>query len=426
MTIPTMSDTAALLEEYLIVRRATEELCRPLATGDYVVQSMPDASPAKWHLAHTTWLFEALVLKPYLPDYREFHPAFHYLFNSYYNSLGPQFYRPHRGLITRPTVSEVYSYRDHVDSAMELLLGEGEVRDRQLPLEVITVGIHHEQQHQELLLTDIKHLLSCNPIYPAYVDPSTLPARPRSRGPGAVRWLELEGGLYEIGRSGKGFAYDNETSRHKVYLHGFALASRLLTNGEYLDFMRHGGYRRPERWLSDGWRTVQAQGWQAPLYWQERDGQWFQFTLAGSRPVDSAEPVCHVSFYEADAYARWAGVRLPTEAEWEAVASSVAIEGNFVESGFFHPIPLHPTAGRPSQFFGDVWEWTASSYSPYPGYRPPPGALGEYNAKFMANQMVLRGGSCATPRSHIRATYRNFFPPDARWQFSGIRLARDL
>ncbi|GBD32598.1 Hercynine oxygenase [bacterium HR33] len=426
MTAEATIDTGTLLERYLQVRRASEELCKPLAIEDYVVQSMPDASPAKWHLAHTTWFFETLVLKPALPDYREVNPQFAYLFNSYYNTLGPQFYRPHRGLVTRPTVAEVFAYRAHVDREMERLLTGAEQKGWEIPEEVIVTGMHHEQQHQELLLTDIKHLFSRNPLYPAYAGDYSLPARRARRSPGPMRWVKLQGGLREIGFSGDGFAYDNETPRHKVYLRDFAIASRLVTSGEYLHFIQDGGYRRPELWLSDGWGAVQAEGWKAPLYWEEKDGQWFQFTLSGLRPVDPAEPVCHVSFYEADAFARWASARLPTEAEWEVAAAGVPIEGNFVEDGFFHPIPLRDPGEGISQLFGDVWEWTASSYSPYPGYKPPEGALGEYNAKFMSNQYVLRGGSCATPRSHIRVTYRNFFPPQARWQFSGIRLARDL
>lgn len=426
MTAHPATDKETLLESYLEVRRATEGLCRPLAIEDYVVQSMPDASPAKWHLAHTTWFFETLVLKPFLPGYRELDSRYAYLFNSYYNSLGPQFYRPHRGLVTRPTVAEVFAYRSHVDQGMERLILEAEVRGWNLPEDVIVIGLHHEQQHQELLLTDIKHLFSCNPLNPVYLHSAAVAKRSSPSTIGAARWVEVQGGVREIGFAGKGFAYDNETPRHKVYLHDFALASRLVTNAEYLHFIEDGGYRRPELWLSDGWQAVQSRGWKAPLYWKERDGEWLEFTLSGLRSVDPSEPVCHVSFYEADAYARWAGARLPSEAEWEVVAADLRVEGNFVENGVLHTVPMDPAAKGILQMFGDVWEWTASSYSPYPGYRPPEGALGEYNAKFMSSQYVLRGGSCVTPRSHIRATYRNFFPPDARWQFSGIRLARDL
>ena len=411
-----------LAERYREVRRATECLCEPLVTEDYVVQSMPDASPTRWHLAHTTWFFETFVLKPTMPDYKPVDSLFEYLFNSYYNTVGDQFPRPQRGLLTRPTVDDVKRYRAHVDRhVLELL--ESERLGVEVPTAVITVGLHHEQQHQELMLTDLKHLFSRNPLHPVYREVGQLPVS----GTQPLTWHEQAEDLVEIGFHGGGFAYDNECPRHRVFVEAFELASRLVTCGEYLAFIEDGGYHRPAFWLSDGWKTVGGQGWQAPLYWENRDGHWMLFTLSGVREISEAEPVCHVSYYEADAYARWAGARLPTEAEWEVMAADRAIEGNFVDDGYLHPVPdtTMPPGEMPAQLFGDVWEWAQSPYVQYPGYRQPGGALGEYNAKFMSNQMVLRGGSCATRRSHIRATYRNFLQPEARWQFSGIRLARD-
>jgi ergothioneine biosynthesis protein EgtB len=420
---PTGRDLISLATRYHEVRRFTEALCAPLAVEDYILQSMPDASPTKWHLAHTSWFFETFLLSPKLPGYQPFHPRFSYLFNSYYNAVGERHARPHRGLLSRPTVEEIYHYRAHVDRAMgDLLAGPDAGREPALaPL--IELGLNHEQQHQELILTDIKHALSCNPLRPAYQEGRS---QRRVTSP-PIGWKAYDEGLYAIGHDGGGFAFDNETPRHQVFLQPFQLATRLVTNGEYLAFMEDGGYAQPELWLSDGWNTVSAHGWQAPLYWEQQEGRWWVFALAGMREVDPAEPVCHVSLYEADAYARWAGARLPGEAEWEVAAAAAPIEGNFAESGPLHPVPAGPNAAPAAlqQLFGDVWEWTGSAYSPYPGFRPLEGALGEYNAKFMCNQMVLRGGSCATPQSHIRPTYRNFFPPDARWQFTGIRLARD-
>jgi ergothioneine biosynthesis protein EgtB len=383
---------------------------------------MDDASPAKWHLAHTTWFFETFLLEDALPGYRPFDPAYRVLFNSYYHSVGEQYPRPRRGLLSRPTLEQVLEYRSYVDKrVLGLMEAPGGLSD---PLaEVVELGLHHEQQHQELILTDVKHLLSCNPLRPAYQEaPPPTPVRVSPVG-----WHRYEGGLCWIGSDGPGFSFDNEGPRHRVFLEAFELASRPVTNGEFLAFMEDGGYERPDHWLSDGWAAVQKHGWRAPFYWEQRDGGWWLMTLSGLREVHAEEPVCHVSLYEADAFARWAGARLPSEAEWELAAAEAPIEGGFADDGLLHPAPAH-ASGRtngPVQLFGDVWEWTQSPYGPYPGYRPPPGAFGEYNGKFMSNQLVLRGGSCATPRSHIRATYRNFFFPDTRWQFSGLRLARD-
>jgi ergothioneine biosynthesis protein EgtB len=428
---PCYGSVVDLAESYREARAATEALCAPLSPEDCNLQSMPDASPVKWHLAHTTWFFETLALEG-VPGYAPFHPAFRVLFNSYYESVGERHARPERGVLSRPSLEEVRSYRRQVDAWILRLLDAGAPASA---LDVIELGIHHEQQHQELVLTDLKHAFSRNPLRPAYRERATSASEARSRpkasgvhlaGPAeALRWLGFEGGLREIGHGSRGFAFDNERPRHRVFLEPFELASRPVTNAEYLEFVRAGGYERPELWLSDGFQVVCARGWRVPLYWEERDGAFFAFTLSGREPLRLDEPVCHVSHYEADAYARWARARLPTEAEWECAAEAAPIEGNLAESGRFHPAPS-PAAGRhPSALFGDVWEWTASAYGPYPGFRPLAGPLGEYNGKFMSGQLVLRGGSCATPRTHIRSTYRNFFPPDARWQFSGIRLARD-
>ena len=402
---------------YREVRAASEELCAGLSAEDCALQSMPDASPLKWHLAHTSWFFETLVLEE-LPGHAPFHPAFRVLFNSYYQSVGAQHPRPERGLLSRPSLEEVRAYRRHVDRRILALLEAGASARSQ---EVILLGIHHEQQHQELILTDLKHALSRNPLRPAYRKPAAPPAGKAQ----PLRWHAFGAGLREIGHAGAGFAFDNETPRHRVFVEAFELASRPVTNAEYLDFVRDGGYARPELWLSDGFAAASSRGWSAPLYWEERSGAPFVFTLGGLVPLDPDEPVCHLSHYEADAYARWAGARLPTEAEWEVASEGARPDGGFVESGRFHPAPSPAAQAHPAALFGDVWEWTASAYAPYPGFQPLAGSLGEYNGKFMSNQLVLRGGSCATPQSHIRRTYRNFFPPDARWQFSGIRLARD-
>jgi ergothioneine biosynthesis protein EgtB len=410
----------ALARRYREVRRFTERLCEPLAVEDYVIQSMADVSPTRWHLAHVTWFFETLVLRRAYPDYRPLNGQFHYLFNSYYNSLGEQWPRPRRGLLSRPTVKEVYAYRAYVDRHV-LALMEQFPRRAAGVVRILELGLHHEQQHQELILTDIKHVLAQNPLFPVYRP------RPGEESPeaGALTWQGFEEGLREVGHQGLGFAYDNETPRHRVFLESFELASRPVSNGEYLSFMADGAYRRPELWLSDAWMLVPREAWRAPLYWHEIDGRWHVFTLAGLRELDPAEPVSHVSYYEADAYARWAGARLPTEVEWEIAAQGLPVAGNFVESGRYHPAAGDDGQGM-QQTYGDVWEWTASPYTPYPGYVQAAGALGEYNGKFMCDQLVLRGGSCATSVSHMRPTYRNFFPAATRWQFSGIRLARDI
>lgn len=397
----------ALKERFEEIRRVTRALAAPLSAEDCQGQSMPEASPVKWHLAHTTWFFETFVLE------RSDGP-FAYLFNSYYESVGPRVPRGQRGLLTRPSLHEVLDYRSRIDE--EILRRFDDLEASRADL--IELGLQHEQQHQELILTDVKHLLSLNPLAPAYTvksEPGPIFTRDREDRTRS----ESHGGLVEIGHGGEGFAFDNEGPRHRVYLQPFRLAAGPSTCGEYLAFIEDGAYQRPELWLSDGWDAVRTQGWDAPLYWRRGGDGWTVFTLSGRRPLDPEEPVCHVSYYEADAFARWSGARLPTEEEWEVVAAQKPVEGHFAESGAFHP---GPSSGS---LFGDVWVWTRSAYGPYPGYRPPDGPLGEYNGKFMSGQMVLRGGSCATRAPHIRATYRNFFPPSARWQFSGVRLAGD-
>lgn len=405
-----------LLDRLRRVRRQTEALAEPLSPEDQTVQSMPDASPTKWHLAHTTWFFETFLLKPQLPTYRPFDPAYEYLFNSYYEAVGPRHPRPQRGMISRPGVEEVLAYRRHVTEAMAELIDAA----RGNSTDLIELGLHHEQQHQELILMDIKHALSLNPLFPTYAAERA----PEAAG-APLGWIDFEGGLIETGHAGEGFAFDNEGPRHRSWVDPFALATRLVTCSEYQAFIDDGGYRRPEFWLSAGWDVVNQRGWQAPLYWHEER----IFTLAGLRPRRAEEPVCHVSFYEAAAYAKWAGKRLPREEEWELAATDATppgktVDGNMLDDGHLHPAPAQGEGLV--QMIGHAWEWTASPYVAYPGFREPPGAIGEYNGKFMANQMVLRGGCAATPRDHIRATYRNFFPPDARWMFGGIRLAEDL
>jgi ergothioneine biosynthesis protein EgtB len=402
-----------LRERYLEIRNTSLQITEPFSAEDQMLQSMPDCSPAKWHLAHTTWFFETFILSPYISGYKTFDSRYKQLFNSYYKQLGSHPYRGARGLMSRPSLDEIHAYRAHVDKAM---LHHLEVPDERTAA-LVEVGLNHEQQHQELILTDIKHALWSMPLRPE-----------RAEGPRSVKnaeplqWIEFEGGIREIGHEGAGFSFDNETPRHQVLLTPFKLASPLVTNAEYLEFMNDGGYRRPELWLSDGWDAVCAQGWKSPFYWEEREGHWFDFSYDGMREVDPAAPVCHVSYYEADAFAHWSKARLPREDEWEVAASQVSTNGTFLESEKLRP---QPASGQGlQQMFGDVWEWTASPYVAYPGFAPAAGAIGEYNGKFMCNQFVLRGGSCATPESHIRASYRNFFPPHVRWQFMGIRLAK--
>lgn len=420
------SDSATLCRHYQQIRQFTEILCQPLAIEDYVIQSMPDVSPSKWHLAHTSWFFEAFILRNYDPHYQPLNDTYHYLFNSYYEGKGKRHCRPKRGLISRPTVDEIFQYRAFVDRQLLNYLADAPSETYAELERLVTLGLHHEQQHQELILTDIKHVFSVNPLRPAYNRSG--PASRETSLPG-LGWSSFPEGLYSIGHDEDDFSYDNETPKHRTYLGCFELASRLVTNGEYLAFIEDGGYARPEFWLSDGWSQIQNQQQSKPLYWEFLDEEWHEFTLAGLRQIDRNEPVCHINYFEADAYARWTGWRLPTEQEWEVAAAEETKQGNFVEQRRFHPNAISRASSNSSrlhQMFGDVWEWTASPYSPYPGYKPLSGALGEYNGKFMCNQFVLRGGSCATSRSHIRHTYRNFFPPDASWQFTGIRLARDV
>ena len=412
-----------LIERFRQIRNFSTRLCQGLQPEDCVVQSMPDVSPTKWHLAHTSWFFETFVLKVWMPEYKPAVPEYAYLFNSYYNAAGTMHRRDLRGLISRPTVEETFRYRAHIDDCVVDLISNADDNSLSEIEAVLILGFHHEQQHQELLVTDIKHVFAQNPLHPIFWP------RKKTEQQNAVdaqRFIHFEETIVSIGHEGSAFSYDNEGPRHRALVSAFELASRPVTNGEYIEFIESGGYTKPEYWLSLGWITVNEQRWEAPLYWEKRDGKWWNFTLSGFRPVDEAEPVTHVNYFEADAFANWSGARLPTEFEWERAATGVSMDGNFVESETFHPAPA-PTSSPNElrQMFGDVWEWTRSSYSPYPGYRAAPGALGEYNGKFMCNQYVLRGGSCATSRSHIRPTYRNFFQPEKRWQFTGIRLARD-
>jgi ergothioneine biosynthesis protein EgtB len=413
------SPASRLASRYREVRGASLALRAPLSAEDCAIQSMPDASPTKWHLAHTTWFFETFVLERALPERPPFDPSFRFLFNSYYNAVGPQYARPERGLLSRPSLDEVLRYRAAVDEALLAWLESLGAAPAELHA-VVELGLQHEQQHQELILTDVKHALGRSPLRPAY---AALPEAPRAEAR-PLRFEPFAEGVRAFGHAGEGFAFDNEGPRHRALLAPFALASRCTTNAEFLAFLEDGGYARPELWLSDGWAWRQGEGVEAPLYWERADGAWSVFTLAGPRALRLEEPVSHVSFYEAAAFAEWAGARLPTELEWETAAAALPALGHFADSGRLHPAPA-PAGPRLAQLYGDVWEWTRSDYAPYPGYRPSAGALGEYNGKFMCNQRVLRGGSCATPAGHVRATYRNFFPPTARWQFSGIRLARD-
>ncbi|HET6432210.1 ergothioneine biosynthesis protein EgtB [Dyella sp.] len=415
MTQASLARAGELQQRFLHVRQATVALSAPLSAEDLMVQSMPDASPGKWHLAHTTWFFEHFVLGR-RPGHRPRHPEWLVLLNSYYQSVGPMHARPQRGLLSRPTLAQVLDYRRYVDDAVSEWLGSSD--DPELA-SLVELGINHEQQHQELLLTDIKHALWCNPMRPAYAEKAPAPS---TEAAVAMRFVTGAEGVVEVGHDGDGFAFDNETPRHRTLLQPHALANRLVTNAEYRAFVHDGGYREAGLWLSDGWATVQAEAWQHPLYWD--DALATEFTLAGVRPIDPDAPVCHLSYFEADAFARWAGARLPTEAEWETAARGLPLRGNLQERGRLQPQAA--TAGEGLlQMYGDVWEWTGSPYVSYPGFKPLPGSLGEYNGKFMNGQWVLRGGSCVTPCDHLRASYRNFFPPHARWQFAGIRLGHD-
>ena len=415
------ADRQAWAERFLEVRRVTEALAGGLSPEDQAIQSMPDVSPTKWHLAHTSWFFETFLLVPRLRGYEVFHPAFGYLFNSYYEAVGPRHPRPQRGLLSRPSVAEIAVYRDAVTEAMVRLIGAADTETWPIIFPLLELGIHHEQQHQELILMDIKHVFFANPLRPHYQTP--LEPTVESHKP-PVEWIEFPGGLVEIGNAGNRFSFDNEKPRHRTWLEPYRLASRPVTCGEFLSFIDDGGYRRPALWLSDGWAAIQGQGWDAPLYWERTpNGDWSVFTLSGMMPLNESEPVCHVSYYEADAFARWSGKRLPTEAEWEIAAADVSPKGNLADSGILHPVAAPAQGGALQQMIGDVWEWTMSAYGPYPGFRAAEGAIGEYNGKFMSGQMVLRGGAAVTPPGHIRISYRNFFPPSARWAFSGLRLA---
>jgi ergothioneine biosynthesis protein EgtB len=407
---------ASLHDRLMETRRLSLTLAQPLSDEDQVVQANDDASPTKWHLAHTTWFFEAFVLPRFLPGYRLFNESFAYCFNSYYEAVGPRQPRPKRGMLTRPTGTQVRAYRAHVDAALRHLF------DRDLPAEAekfVELGINHEQQHQELLLTDILSLFASGPLKPAYrkAEPSQTVSSPTP-----LAWSSFDGGVFEVGHDGNGFAYDNEGPQHEQIIRPFKLANRCVTNQEWIDFIKDGGYASPTLWLADGWNMIQSQGWQGPAYFDKSDGGSVQMGLNGHRPLDRAAPVAHVSFYEADAFARWAGYRLPSEFEWEVASQRLPVEGRTLGADHLRPMP--PDAGDGlKQMFGDVWEWTASAYLPYPGFNAEPGAVGEYNGKFMSNQMVLKGGSCATPDGHIRRSYRNFLYPHQRWQFTGFRLA---
>lgn len=414
------ADRSAWAARYRSVRQQSLSLAHPLSAEDQTIQSMPDASPTKWHLAHTTWFFETFILTPHSVGYEAFDASFAYLFNSYYEAEGPRHPRAERGMLSRPSLENVRRYRAHADEAMLRFIEEASPAAWTAASPLIELGFNHEEQHQELMLMDAKHLLSRNPLRPAYA--RRVPHEAHAASP--LEWKSFVGGLFEIGHDGADFAFDNEGPRHKVWLEPFRLACRLSTVGEYLSFIEEGGYERPEFWLSDGWAAAQAEGWTAPLYWRREDGDWRIFTLHGERPLNSVEPVSHVSYYEADAFARWAGKRLATEAEWEVASRAAPQDGHFADAGAYHPRPAADPA-RLGQMFGDLWEWTQSPYTPYPRFKPVAGAVGEYNGKFMVNQFVLRGGACVTPAGHARASYRNFFPPAARWAFSGIRLADD-
>ena len=412
---------AKLIESFRRVRKDSHEICIPLELEDYCIQTMDDVSPIKWHIAHTSWFFETFLLVPYLKNYRVYHPKFAHLFNSYYELAGTFHPRAERGFLSRPTVEDIFSYRNHIDKAMLELLNDEQHKNRRAILLRTQIGIHHEQQHQELMLTDIKHIFSYNPLKPIYKKTEL----PLTRNISPLNWFEHPGGLEQVGKDyGQDFIFDNESPQHKTYLSPFAIASRLVTNEEYINFIDDGGYDNPQFWLSEGWKLVKDNSLASPLYWSRNNAKWEHMSLSGMRNVDPHSPVCHVSYFEADAYARWAKLRLPSEEEWEVSARDNVIQGNLREQNFLHPIAS--SILDTNQFYGDVWEWTKSAYNAYPTYTPSEGALGEYNGKFMCGQYVLRGGSCVTPLNHIRASYRNFFYPKDRWQFTGIRLAKDL
>lgn len=421
----TASTQLSLAKRFLAIRQQSIAICAPLQTEDYVVQPIGDVSPPKWHLGHTTWFFENFILVDQLPNYQFFNKQLNYFFNSYYESQGERILRTNRGNMTRPSVEEIIAYRQHVDAAMEQLFSQF-LEDTAIPTplaHLMEVGLQHEQQHQELLVTDIKYILGTNPLFPVYHKKTTTSNNVTAR---PLNWLAIPEGVYQIGYEGKHFSWDNEGSVHKVYLHDFEIADRLVTNGEFLEFMQAGGYQQYEHWLSEGWEWAKQLDVKAPLYWYKKAGEWYQYTMRGLEPIQLQEPVTHISYFEADAYAQWRGLRLPTEFEWEVACKNqyqiIPQDGNFLETQNFHPTATITT--KDTQFLGNVWEWTGSAYLPYPNYPRFKGALGEYNGKFMVNQMVLRGGSCATPISHARMTYRNFFQTDKRWQFTGIRLAK--
>lgn len=411
---------ANILEKYREVRSFTLHLVEPLETEDFVIQPMNNASPTKWHLAHTSWFFETFVLEKYQPGFKSLHPQYAYFFNSYYLQTGVPFSRANRGMLSRPTVKEVFEYRHYVNEQVSNFIENCDDDVWEEAAKVMEIGLNHEQQHQELILTDLKYLLAQNPLLPIYREKKM----DETDNPDALNWISFEEGIIEVGNKGDEFTYDNEHPVHRTFVQNFDLADRLITNREYLEFINDGGYTKSEVWLDEGWSKVKSEEWEAPLYWFKRDDEWFNFTLTGVYPIRMNEPVTHISYYEADAFARWKGCRLPTEQEWELACGNREIQGNFVGDDLFHPKSASKNEKKLKQMYGDTWEWTQSSYSPYPGYKPLPGALGEYNGKFMANQYVLRGGSCATSKSHIRKTYRNFFHADARWQFTGIRLAK--
>ncbi|MFC5270336.1 ergothioneine biosynthesis protein EgtB [Adhaeribacter terreus] len=422
MLLPVETATNVLTTRFLAIRTQTEAICQPLQPEDTVVQPIVDVSPPKWHLAHTTWFFETFILQPHQPDYAVFHPKYNYLFNSYYNSIGSRVLRNQRGTLTRPNLQEVYQYRAYVNEQMQEFLTKASAEKLAEIAPVFELGLQHEQQHQELLITDIKYILSTNPLLPAYLPKQTKTVYSEALKP---EMLPVKGGIHEIGYPGTDFCFDNELGVHKVYVDDFKIMNRLVTNGEYLEFMQAGGYEDFRHWLGEGFELAKTEHWQAPLYWVQHEDKWQHFTLHGLEEIDLHAPVTHISFYEANAYATWAGKRLLTEFEWEIACKQFhpdPANGNFLESKNFGTLPAKNTEGC-AQLLGDLWEWTYSAYHPYPNYSKAPGALGEYNGKFMINQMVLRGGSCATPQSHIRPTYRNFFHPDKRWQFTGIRLA---